>query len=677
MSRKQKREAERSGEARIEERIAFLRREIERHNRLYYQDARPEITDAEYDALFRELEELEKRYPLFADPSSPTTRVGADSVPARRTVKHRYPLLSLDNTYSLGELREFDRRVREVVRKPVYSVEPKVDGVAVALVYNEGKLLQAATRGDGITGEDVTENVRTIRTLPRKIASRAAWVRGELHLRGEVYFSRRRFAVLVREMEERGEVPFANPRNSAAGTLKLLDSAEVARRGLEIFIHSVVGTRESHFNSLDRLEKAGFPVVPDRTLCRDFEEIEREVEERRARRRTYDFDTDGLVVKVDDPEAQRELGEKSRSPRWAIAFKYEPETAETKLLDIECQVGRTGVITPVARLEPVLLSGTTVSSASLHNEEEIRRLDIRIGDRVRVQKAGDIIPQVVGVIPAETRSESFRMPTRCPACDTKLVREEGMVKWKCPNPECVAKIRARILHFASRSAMDISGLGDKTLESLLAARLVRDPADLYSLTVEELARLPRMGEKSAANLVRSIQESRFRPLHRLIVALGIPNVGEKTARDLEETFGSLDALRNATREDLASIGDIGEIVAGSIRDFFDDPAEAEVIRRLGEAGVRAVTEKARRRSLSDGPWAGKKVVVTGVVPGMTREEAEEAVRRLGGRAQSSVSGRTDLVIFGEGAGLKLEKARKLGIETMPAEEFATMVRKSG
>lgn len=654
-------------------RMQELRAAIERHNRLYYNEARPEITDQEYDRLVKELERLEAEQPELAAADSPTRKVGAREE-TRRPVRHAIPLLSLDNTYSPEELVAFDARVRKAIEKPMYVVEPKIDGVAVALTYRDGALVQAATRGDGEIGEDVTANVRTIAALPARVKGRGALVRGELALRGEVYIPRRRFARLVEEMVEAGEEPFANPRNTAAGTIKLLDVQEVARRGLEIFIHTVAGRSGSHSAFLAELAKLGFPTPPWFERYDDIGRLIADLDRLDAERRAYAFDTDGLVVKIDDSLDRERLGVKSRSPRWAIAYKFAPEVAESKLLAIELQVGRTGVLTPVAKFEPVPLSGTTVSSATLHNEDEVRRLDLRVGDRVRVQKAGEIIPQIIGVVPAVERAAAFRMTTKCPVCGSPVARREGEVKHRCTNAFCPAVQRQKILHFGSRGAMEIDGLGPAIVDALLAAKLVRDAADLYTLTVMQLITLPRMAAKSAENLAAALDASRGRGLDRFLFALGVPGVGEKTAYDLAVHFGRLDALVRAKEEELLEIPEIGEIIARQVRAFFSDKATRELLARFRQSGVEACTaDFAPAATGADQPLAGLAVVITGTLPGIERRRAEKLVRELGGRPQSSVSKKTGLVVVGEDPGSKLDKARELGIRIMSGEEFARLV----
>ncbi|PIU46855.1 MAG: DNA ligase [Candidatus Hydrogenedentes bacterium CG07_land_8_20_14_0_80_42_17] len=643
--------------------------EILRHNWLYYVTARPEISDHEYDFMLKELMELEKKFPELARQDSPTNKVGATEKKSNQ-IKHEIPLLSLDNTYSPEELMAFDNRVRSAVgnKNFKYVVEPKIDGVAVALLYLDGQFKFAATRGDGFAGEDVSSNVTTIKELPLKIKRIKGVTDGALHLRGEVYISRERFAKLSEQMTEEGSVPFANPRNTAAGTLKLMAREEVKRRELKIFIHSFAGRDSDYFKFMMKLEKLGMPVVPNRILYDSAEKILTNLKRKEEEKRSYLFDTDGLVIKVDSYRLRRELGEKARSPRWAIAYKFSPETAESKLLAIELQVGRTGVITPVAKFEPVHLSGTTVSSATLHNEDEIKRLDIRVGDYVVVQKAGEIIPQIISVKPAEKRNPPFVMPNKCPVCFSLLEKEEGKIKWKCTGVNCIAAVRAKILHFGSRKAMEIDGLGESMVDELVSSGLVKNISDLYFLSADQLISLPRMAEKSAKNLLKAIAASKEKSLERFIFALGISGIGETTARDLANEFGSLKALREASIEDLIQVSEIGEILAKSVYDFMREPAAVDLLDKLHSCGLKACIEEKKREDVN-GPLLGKKVVVTGSIPGLSRTEAEEAVRKMGGSIQSSVSGKTNLLVLGNEPGSKYSDALKRGIEIMEYGRF--------
>lgn len=665
--------------AEAKKRIDELTRLVAEHDRLYHEKASPKVSDFEYDLLFRELIELEKKYPAFASTDSPTKRVGheiAAPSPDRASIRHAIPMLSLANTYDETEVRDWGRRVREAIRSPLYAVDPKIDGVAAALRYDDGRLSLAATRGDGVVGEDIAVSVTTIPELPTKVRSRSSFFSGVLELRGEIYIAKADFAAIVDSMIEAGEEPFANPRNTAAGTLKLLDPEKVRARRLRIAIHTVANREGSHSRMIELLRRAGFPVSLERRTFSEVDDLLEFLADFGGRRAGLPYETDGVVIRVDETADQIELGATARAPRWAIAYKFPPDVAETKLLGIALQVGRTGVVTPVARLEPVKLSGTTVSSASLHNADEISRLDARVGDTVRVHKGGEIIPQVIEVVPARKRGPRFVMPEKCPACGERISKREGGVKYLCVNPACPAALCARIIHFGSRSAMEIDGLGPAVVDSLLGAKLIADPADIYALTAEALVELPRMGEISAGKLVNSIAKSKNRPLDRLIIALGIPLIGEQTARDLAEAFRGLDLLKSASTRDLVAVPEVGENVAASIIDYLNAPAVERLIAKLRSAGVEAATRTVTSASSvtpEAGPFAGKKIVVTGSIPEMDRRAVEEAIRRLGGRPQSSVSKRTDLVIVGDAPGSKYDTALKLGVATMSADEFKRLL----
>lgn len=674
--------------AKVRRRVEALRREILAHDRRYYLEAAPTISDAAYDALMRELRDLEAAHPDLASPDSPTQRVGGGLLEGFPTVVHRTPLLSLENVYTLEELREWDGRVRKVVPAPVYAVEPKIDGVAVALTYERGRLVRAATRGDGVRGDEITANVRTIRSLPLVLAEPR-----DVECRGEVYLTEADLARLNRLREADGDEPFANPRNTAAGTLKLLDSAEVARRRLRIAVHSVEAISPpapaSYAEALDLLARLGLPVVPERAACRSIDRVADLCRAWAQRRRTLPFTADGLVIKVDSFADRRELGATGKAPRWAVAFKFPPEEAETPLESITVQVGRTGVLTPVARLKPVRLGGTTVSRATLHNEDQIARLDLRVGDVVRIRKAGEIIPQIVGRVAAggsvRRRRRRFAMPRRCPACRGPVVRPEGEVARRCENPSCPAQVRGRLRHFASRRAMDIESLGGRRIETLWTEGIVREIPDLYDLAADP-AKIRRMvawegwGERSVENLLVSIEASKAAPPERLLFALGIPGVGERTAADLVAAFGSIDRLAAASADALEKVPQIGRVLARSIERFFAQASVQRLWGRLRAAGLSAFSEAAAPAAEATGPagpLAGKTVVVTGAVPGMTRPEAEAAVRRLGGHPTSSVSRRTSLVVAGEGAGSKRAKAEAYGIRIMDAEAFARLAAGAG
>ena len=655
------------------QRIAELTREIERHNRLYYVESRPEIDDRTYDALYHELVALEAAYPELASPDSPTRRIGETPLSDFKPVRHSVPMMSLANTYDFGEVREFDRRVRALSGGATltYAVEPKIDGVAVSVRYEAGRFALGATRGDGHTGDDITANLRTIRAIPLRLSEPAPPV---LEVRGEVYMPKDGFVRLNREREEAGEEPFANPRNAAAGSLKQLDPRIVARRPLSAIFYGVGECVDvaftTHVELLARLRAWGLPVPPRYWHCDDLVEVERALEELRSLRHAFPFEMDGAVIKVNERALYEVLGATAKSPRWAIAFKYEPERAETILHAITVQVGRTGVLTPVAEFDPVFLAGSTISRATLHNEQEIRRKDIRIGDRIWIEKAGDVIPAVVGVnTSARTGREiPFVMPTRCPVCGEPVVRREGEVAVRCENLQCPAQLKRWLKHFASRNAMDIEGLGEAVIEQLVDRKLVESPADLYGLRASDLAGLERMGPKSAANLEAAIAASRDRDLWRVIHALGIRHVGARTAQLLEEHFARMDDLANASAEMLTAIPEIGPVVAAAIHAWFADPRNRAFVQRLAEAGVR-MQRRAAPLSAAGLPLKGRQFVLTGALSSMTREEAAERIRALGGVVSSNVSRKTHYVVAGDAPGAKLERARTLGIPVLDEAAF--------
>lgn len=646
------------------ERIAALTLALHRHNYLYYVEARPEISDREYDALLRELQDLEARHPELAEPDSPTRRVGGEPLDGFSSVPHHLPMMSLANTYSREEVREFDARVRKLLggRAYRYVLEPKIDGVAVSLRYEQGRLARALTRGDGIRGDDITGNIRTIRSVPLRLLADAP--PAVVEVRGEVYMTRDGFARLNQERQEAGLDAFANPRNAAAGSLKLLDPRIVAARPLDAVFYAA-GELDgiafaTHHALLDTLRAWGLRT-PDRYwTCPDIDRLLAELETLAALRHDFDFDIDGGVIKVDERAYYEALGATAKSPRWAVAYKYEPEQAETRLRDITVQVGRTGVLTPVAELDPVQVSGTTVSRATLHNEEEIRRKDIRIGDRVVVEKAGEIIPAVVRVVAdARTGAERpFRMPDTCPACGARVSRRDGEVAVRCENSLCPAQVKSAIRHFARRGAMDIDGLGEALVEQLVDTGLVASPADLYRLTAEAVATLERMAAKSADNLIRGIDASRRREFWRALFALGIRHVGARSAQTLERHFVDIDALRAAPVEALEQIPDVGPVVARSLHDFLHNPQNWAIIEALRAAGVNlARTQDAP----AAGPLAGKTFVLTGTLPTLSREQAAERIRAAGGVVSSSVSRNTACVVAGDKPGAKLARAEALGI----------------
>lgn len=659
-------------------RVEELRRLIRYHDRKYYVEHSPEISDAEYDALYAELLELERLHPDLVSPDSPTQRVGSELDGEFPTVEHRVPMLSLDNTYSEGELREFDARLCRFlgVQSIEYYVELKIDGVAVSLTYEGGRLARGLTRGDGRVGEDITGNLRTLRSIP--LVLEGGDVPRFIEVRGEVYLPRAEFARLNAEAEEKGERTFANPRNAAAGTLKHKDPKVVASRRLEFLAYSVGHSEgldvSTQAELVERLRGLGFPTLKDGKVCRDIGEVVEFCESWRERRRKLAFDTDGMVVKVNSLAQQRELGTTAKAPRWMIAYKFPPEQAETTVLDIRVQVGKTGVLTPVANLEPVHLAGTTVKSASLHNQDEIDRKDVRIGDRVLIEKAGEIIPQVVKVLVEKRtgRERPFRMPSHCPVCHTEVERRPGEVAVRCPNVDCPGRNRAAILYFASRDCMDIEGLGEAVLDQLLAKGLVRDAADLYSLKASDIAELERQGPKSAENLVKAIEASKGRDLSRLVAAVHIEHVGTRVAELLAEHFGSLEKLMSATEEDIQEIEGLGPVIARSVVEFFRDERNRKLLARLKAAGVNTKSLKRRKAA---GALAGKTVVVTGTLEGFTRQQIEELIREEGGKPASSVSKKTDFVLAGDSPGSKLAKARELGVRVVDLDEFLRMIGK--
>jgi len=676
--------------------LARLRAEIERHNDLYYVRDAPEITDAEYDRLFRQLLDLEAAFPDLVTPDSPSQRVGGRPLEEFAQVRHRVPMLSLQNAMDEGEVRAFDDRVRRFLSRsdPLdYVLEPKFDGLSVELVYQEGVLVQASTRGDGVTGEDVTANVRTIRSIPLRLKPRnpGSDLFGPpalprlLEVRGEVFMPVERFEELNRTREQAGEPPFANPRNAAAGSLRQLDPRVTAGRPLDFFAYAVGSAdgleASSQWELLQTLREAGLPVSDLPRRVRGIDAVIEEYRRMEALRDRLPFEIDGTVVKVDSFALQRELGEVSRSPRWAIAFKFPPRREVTRVVDIVEQVGRTGVLTPVAELDPVRLGGVLVRRATLHNEDELKRKDVRVGDFVEVQRAGDVIPEVVRVRldlrPAD--AAPYRMRETCPACGGPVSRQEGEVARRCVNASCPAQLKEHLVHFASRRAMDIEHLGDRVAEQLVDRGLVRSVADLYRLAREDVLTLDKMAEKSATNLLQAIDRSRNRPLERLIFALGIPQVGEALARSLALRYRSLDALdaecaREPEGQDpLTQVEDVGPKVAGAIRGWFAQPENRKLLGRLREAGLRMTAGTGE--APADPAFAGKTFVFTGTLRTMTREEGQALVLARGGKVAGSVSRKTDVVVAGEDAGSKLAKARDLGVPVIGEEEFLAMLGK--
>jgi DNA ligase (NAD+) len=682
------------------ERINELRIRIRHHEERYYVLNDPEIADAEFDALMRELERLESENPDLVTEDSPTRRVGGRVAAGFATVEHVEPMLSLDNAYSEEELRAFDDRVRRGLGMDAgspdtvtYVAELKIDGLSVALTYENGVLVRGATRGDGVRGEDVTPNIRTIRAIPLRL--RDGSVSGRFEVRGEIFLPRRAFERINSEREAAGDVQFANPRNAAAGTLRNLDPALVATRGLSAFFYQLVspatGSRpaDTHFETLELLRRLGLPVEPHRQRCTGLDELLSFCRSWEDKRRSLDFDTDGVVIKVDQLADRRLLGATSKFPRWAIAFKFPAEQKTTRLKEIAVNVGRTGAVTPFAVLEPVFISGSTVSMATLHNADDIARKDIREGDWVLVEKAGDVIPRVIGPILSRRSADAqiWNMPTTCPRCGAALHRAEGEAVWRCENTSCPAKLQRGLEHFAARSAMNIEGLGESLIAQLIGNGLVSDYADVYTLTPGTLAGLTsssarsdgktierRFGEKNAVKVVGQIERSRTNELWRLIYGLGIRHVGERGAQVLADAFGSMDALSTASIEQLQGTREIGPVLAESVRSWFDEPRNRQLIDRLRAAGVRMEVPPDERSSRGqEGPLTGKTYVLTGTLQSLTRDQATAAIERLGGKVAGSVSRKTTAVIVGADAGSKAEKARELGVTTLDETTFVELI----
>jgi DNA ligase (NAD+) len=674
-----------------EQRIQELRDAIRHHEERYYIDNDPEISDQEYDRLLHELEKLEVDYPNLVAADSPTQRVAGRPAEGFVTVEHVTQMLSLDNVYDEGELKAFDERVRKgagVGDTPVaYVAEMKIDGLSIALTYEDRRLVRGATRGDGVRGEDVTANVRTIRAVPLSLGGGP---RGRVEVRGEVYLPRASFERINRAREDAGEPTFANPRNAAAGTMRNLDPALVSRRGLAAFTYQLVANGEaapaSHSETLTTMRDWGLPVEPHWRRCGGIDSVVAFCQEWADKRQTLDFDTDGVVVKVDDLGLRERLGATAKFPRWATAFKFPAQQATTVLRSIAVNVGRTGAVTPFALLEPVRLAGSTISMATLHNAEDVARKDLRDGDRVLIEKGGDVIPKVVkAILPHPAGSEPWRMPSSCPECGSALRRDEEEVVWRCLNESCPAKLQRGLEHFASRSAMNIEGLGESLIEQLIQQGLVRNFADIYKLTASRLENLvvapreprserarPRKLGKVGVNVVDQIERSKQNDLSRLIYALGIRHVGEKAAATLARHFRTMERVMEAPAEALQSVSEIGPVVAASVRAFADEPRNRQLIVRLAKAGVN-MTSRAPEPSHEPGPLAGKVFVLTGTLAAMSREEATEALERLGARVAGSVSKKTTYVVAGSDAGSKLEKARQFGVETLDEDAFLKLI----
>ena len=677
----------------VSEHIEHLRRKIRRHDNLYYVLNAPEIGDREYDELFAELKKLEKEHPELITADSPTQRVAGKPLENFQTVRHSVPMLSMDNTYSAEELRQFDQRVRKTLKnqQPRYIVESKIDGVAISLRYEKGKLALGATRGDGTSGDDITANTRTIQSVPLRLeemsesASKKTLFGADvsaipevLEVRGEVFMPNSEFARINRQRGEQDKQPFANPRNATAGSLKLLDSRTAANRKLRFLAYATGEVRpadfsQGHAETLKKLKMLSLPTSPHYEKAENIEEVIEICNQWEEKRHNLDYQIDGMVVKVDSFEQQRQLGQTSRAPRWCIAYKFAAERAETTVESITVQVGKTGTLTPVANLKPVHLAGTTVSRASLHNFDEVKRKDVREGDTVLVEKAGEIIPQVVEVLKEKRpkNSKPFPVPKECPECHSPVVKDEDGVYVRCANPGCPGQLVERLRYFAGRNQMDIEGLGVALIEQLVGEGMLKSFADIYRLKKEEVAKLERMGEKSAENLIKAIEAGRDQPLGRVLSGLGIPHVGNRAAQVLAEKFGSIKELMAADVERLEQIDEIGPIMAKSIFRFCDDKRTRSIIEDLINVGLEMPEPK--RTVAKEGVLTGKTIVVTGSVEGYTRGQMEELITTYGGKATGSISKKTDLVVYGENPGGKLAKAEKLGVETMTVAEFLEML----
>jgi len=659
--------------------IRKLRDEIIKHDFRYNELANPSISDREYDALMQRLKKMEEEFPELITPDSPTQRVAGQPRVSFRTVRHRAPMLSLDNTYSADELREFDARVAKVLegQRYEYVAELKIDGLAVSLQYKDGRFHQGATRGDGTKGDDVTVNIKTIEEVPRTLSPSAAGLQ-EVEIRGEVYMPRQEFLRINREREESGKELFANPRNAAAGTLKILDSKIVAARRLSIFVYGVgqaPAALQDHYSTLEALKQAGFKVNPFIKLCPDIQSVIDYCNQWENKRDELDYETDGMVIKVNSFAQQKALSATAHSPRWAMAYKFPARQATTVLKDVEFSVGRTGVVTPVAILEPVLLSGSTVARASMHNEDELVKKDIHYGDTVFVEKAGEIIPQIIKVVMEKRQAQAkpVKMPKNCPSCGEPLTRNPEEAAWRCLNVSCPAQVKGRIEHFASRSCMDIDGLGTAMVEILVNGGLIKDYGDIYSLRGEQLIKLERLGKKSAENLLLGIEKSKDNPFWKLVMALGIDNVGAQAARLLAQRYRSLDSLQKATCEDISQIYGLGGAVGSSVENFFANKKNRQVLEKLKKAGVNL--ESADGAEVPQ-TFAGMTVVLTGSLQNYTREQATELIVSRGGQVTSSVSKKTSMVLAGSEPGSKLDKAKTLGVRVVDETEFENLLEPS-
>ncbi len=660
----------------IKKRVEKLREEIEYHNYRYYVLDQPEISDAQYDRLMRELQKLEEEYPELRSPNSPTQRVGAPPLEAFEIFRHTIPMLSLANAFDESEARDFDKRVKKFLGTSAditYVAEPKLDGLAVELVYERGQFVVGSTRGDGINGENITQNLRTIKTIPLQLIRKEIPAPERLEVRGEVIIQLKKFKELNRKREEMGEPFFANPRNAAAGSVRQLDSKITAERPLEIYCYGVGGVRgrtfKTHSEILQTFPKWGLRTNPNIQRCQNIDEVLEYYHKMNEKRETLPYEIDGIVIKVDHLDLQTRLGEISRSPRWALAFKFQPKQETTKILDIIVQVGRTGALTPVAVMEPVKVGGVEVSRATLHNQDEIDKKDVRVGDTVVIQRAGDVIPEVVQVITSKRKGteKKFRMPSKCPVCGAEVIKEEAI--HRCNGLDCPAQLKGRIKHFASKRAMDIEGLGVKLIDQLVDKGLIKDVADIYCINKEGLIELERMADKSAQNIIDAIEKSKTKPLSKFLYALGIRHVGETTAEDLAHHFPRLDDFFQLSEEDLMEIEGIGPEVAASVHQFFRDKKNRESIELLKKAGVKVIEPKIKEK----GKLAGKTLVFTGALKTFGRDEARNLVESLGGITASTVSKKVDFVVVGEDPGSKFDKAKELGIKILTEEEFKKMI----
>ena len=645
------------------------REEIEYHNKKYYEEDAPEIDDFEYDKLVRNLEELEEKFPELSEKTSPTKKVGGRVSEKFSPVVHEVKMESLHDSFSMEEIISFEKKVRNSVQNPKYVVEPKIDGLSVSIEYENGKLVRASTRGDGFVGEDITENILSISSLPKKLNTDVSY----LEVRGEVYMSKENFLNLIRYQESEGVKSFKNPRNAAAGSLRQKDSRITASRNLDIFIFNIqkIDGKEfkSHKESLEFLKNLSLPVVPMCTECENIEEILREIERIGNIKSELPYQTDGAVVKLDLLKERELLGSTSKFPRWAEAFKYPPEEKKTKLLDIEINVGRTGVLTPVGILNPIFVSGSTISRVVLHNQDFISEKDIRIGDEVVIRKAGEIIPEVVKVDSHKENSEQFVFPKVCPSCKSEVVKVEGEVALRCVNMDCPAQLLRNLIHFVSKGAMDIDGLGETIVKNMVSQNIIKSAHDIYNLKLEDISSMERMGDKSAENLINSIEKSKSRGLDKFIFALGIRHVGQKASKLIAKTFKSIDNLMIADEEDISQIDGIGDIIAKSIVSYFKIPKNIELIENLKNCGINMEFKD----NVIDNKWSGKSFVLTGTLQKYTRTEASKLIESLGGTVTSSVSKKTSYVLAGSEPGSKVDKAKKLGVDIISEEEFENMI----